>query len=71
MPLPPMTEHGELPPGVHQATLMEIVARFGHGTRQRALVTKRLLTIYKMAQETGYLKEFLLFGSYLTEKRRT
>ena len=68
MLLPPMTAQGELPEGVHQATLMEVIERFGQGTRQRALVTKRLMTIYSMAKETGFLQVFLIFGSYLTYK---
>jgi hypothetical protein len=29
MPLPPFNESGDLPPGVHAATLEQVVGRFG------------------------------------------
>jgi hypothetical protein len=35
MPLPAFDEQGDLPVGVHQATLDEVLTRFGHGTPQR------------------------------------
>lgn len=68
MPLPPMTEEGELPEGVHQATLMEVIERFGQGTTQRHIVTRRLMGIYQKTKETEHLMSFLVFGSYVTAK---
>ena len=45
MPLPAFDEQGDLPVGVHQATLDEGLTRFGHGTPQRQLVTTQLVHI--------------------------
>jgi hypothetical protein len=68
MPLPTFDNRGDLPVGVHQATLGEVVERFGHGTPQRELVTNRLVHIYELAQRTGKLLRFVIFGSYVTDK---
>ena len=46
MPLPAFDNSGDLPEGVYRAALEEVVARFGHGTPQRQLVTARLKRIY-------------------------
>ncbi len=66
MPLPNLNSEGELPEGVHQATIDEILARFGSGTPQRQAVTARLLRIYDLAKATGKLERLILFGSYIT-----
>jgi hypothetical protein len=68
MPLPKLDSHGDLPIGVHQASLDEVISRFGYGTAQRRLVTKRLLRIHKLAEGTGKLERFIIFGSYVTAK---
>ena len=68
MPLPEFNELGDLPVGVHRATLAEVVAQFGHGSLQRQLVTNRLLRIYELAQATGKLLRCVIFGSYVTTK---
>src|SRR5438309_9902816 len=68
MPLPELDSHGDLPIGVHQASLDEVIAYFGHGTPQPQLVTKRLLRIYDLARGTGKLERFVIFGSYVTAK---
>ncbi|HYH86899.1 MAG TPA: hypothetical protein VEX60_15710 [Pyrinomonadaceae bacterium] len=68
MPLPPLDIYGELPEGVHLATLAEVLARFGYGTPQRELVTMRLVRVYDLAQATGKLLRFVIFGSYVTAK---
>jgi hypothetical protein len=68
MPLPNFDSKGELPEGVHQATIDEIVARFGHGTPQRQAVTADLLRIYNLVKATGKTERFIIFGSYITAK---
>jgi hypothetical protein len=68
MPFPAFDHRGDLPVGVHQATLTEVLDRFGHGTPQRELVTTRLLRVYELARRTGKLLRFILFGSYVTAK---
>lgn len=68
MPLPEFDSHGDLPIGVHRASLDEVVARFGHDTPQRQLVSARLLRVHELASGTGKLERFIIFGSYVTAK---
>jgi hypothetical protein len=67
MPLPEFTEFGDLPEGNHQASLAEVVARFGTGMAQRQAVTDRLRRIYGLALATGYLDRVVVFGSYVSD----
>ncbi len=66
MALPPLTARGDLPPGVHRATLAETVARFGGPSLQRRLVAQRLERIYALARSTGQLARFIVFGPFVT-----
>jgi len=68
MALPYFNVTGELPEGVHQATIDEVVARFGGGTQWRIAVTDKLLRIYQLAKSTGKLDRLVIFGSYITMK---
>lgn len=68
MPLPRITETGDLPQGVFRASLNEILNQFGRGTLQRKLVGMRLKRIYELAAATGGLKRFVVFGSFVTGK---
>ena len=68
MPLPACDAQGDLPVGVHQATLDEVRTRFGHSTPQLQLVTAQLVRIYELARATGKLLRFVIFGSYVTAK---
>ena len=68
MPLPKFNSLGDLPEGVYRATFDEMLARFGQGSLQRQLVTARLGRIYEIAQRTGNLERFVIFGSYVTAK---
>ena len=68
MPLPDFNDKGDLPEGVHQATIDEVISRFGTGTPQRQLVTTNLLKILKLAVATGKLERLIIFGSYVTTK---
>ena len=68
MPLPNFDSKGELPEGVHQATMNEVIARFGTGTLQRQAVTATLVRIYNLSKATGKLGRFIIFGSYITVK---
>ena len=68
MPLPAFDGQGNLPEGVYKASLDDVIARFGHGTPQRQLVTTRLRRIYELAQATGKLERFVIFGSFITAK---
>jgi hypothetical protein len=68
MPLPDFSNQGELPTGAHQATMDEIIARFGSGTPQRQAARARLVRIYKLIKATGKLERLIIFGSYITTK---
>ena len=68
MPLPNLNHAGELPIGIHQATINEVIAQFGSGTLQREIVTARLQRIYQIAKGTGNLQQLIIFGSYITAK---
>jgi hypothetical protein len=66
--LPAFNEEGDLPPGVHHATLSSVLERFGQGTIQRRTVADRLHRIYELAASTGQLARFVAFGSFVTAK---
>ena len=68
MPLPNLNHEGELPEGIYQATIEEVIAQFGSGTEQRMIVTERLQRIYQLAKDTGHLQHLLIFGSYIITK---
>ncbi|MCP4675397.1 MAG: hypothetical protein GY854_07815 [Deltaproteobacteria bacterium] len=68
MPLPSLTESGDLPVGVHGATMAEIVERFGSSSDRRKLLVLRLRRVYDVAKQTGHLVHFVVFGSFVTSK---
>ena len=68
MTLPAFNEDGDLPPGVHGATLSEVLARFGQGSVQRAAVADRLTRLYQLAISTGQVARVAVFGSFITAK---
>ena len=68
MSLPEFNTEGDLPPGVYRATIAEILERFGQGTLQRRVVADRLNRLYQLADTTGYLARFVVFGSFITAK---
>lgn len=68
MSLPPFTGVGDLPPGVHRASLHEVLDCFGAGSRQRMAVAERLERVYRLARATGQLARFVVFGSFVTDK---
>ena len=67
MPLPGFNEFGDLPEGIHPASLEEIIARFGSGTAQRMAVTDRLRRIYQLGEATRHLDRLVVFGSYVSD----
>jgi predicted nucleotidyltransferase len=66
--LPPFDDEGDLPAGVHRATLSEVLERFGQGSPQRSAVADRLSRIYQLAVSTGQVARFVVFGSFVTDK---
>ena len=68
MALPEFNSQGDLPEGLHKATLAEVLARFGEGSPARQDVTATLQRIYELVTATGKLERFVIFGSYVTSK---
>lgn len=68
MPLPPFTASGDLPAGIHRATLRETLDRFGTGSPKRKVRALRLERIYRLASKTGHLARLVVFGSFVTAK---
>jgi hypothetical protein len=66
--LPPLTDDGDLPIGVHRAALREVGELFGVGSAQRRTLALRLERVYRVAQATGHLARFVVFGSFVTNK---
>ena len=66
---PEFDNNGDLPIGVYQATLTETLQHFGRGTVQRYLLGQRLERIYALANSTGKVARFIVFGSFVTAKR--
>jgi len=69
MALPAFQDSGDLPLGIHPATLTEVLERFGAGLAQRRTVATRLERVYRVAQATGHVARFVVFGSFVTDKR--
>jgi hypothetical protein len=65
---PEFDENGDLPVGIHQGTLSEVLQHFGIGSLQRRLMGQRLERIYKLAATTGQVARFIVFGSFVTAK---
>ena len=68
MALPDVTGIGDLPLGVHRATLSEITDRFGVGSDRRRVLVMRLHRVYQIAHGTDRLARFVVFGSFITDK---
>ena len=65
---PAFDDNGDLPVEVYQATLTEILQHFGTGTAQRARLGQQLERIYMLANSTGQVTRFIVFGSFVTAK---
>ncbi len=66
LPLPDFEETGDLPAGVYQTTLQEVLARFAMDSPQRQVIGDRLVRIYNLAKNTGHLSRFIIFGSFVS-----
>ena len=64
---PAFNSEGDLPPGLHSATVEEVRRHFGE-TSRRAVMAERLTRIYRLAHATGHLARFIIFGSFITAK---
>jgi hypothetical protein len=64
--LPALDEKGDLPPGVHAAGWTEIESRFGTGSSARRHAFATLKHLHALAKRTGALKNFYVFGSFVS-----
>ena len=65
---PKFNINGDLPRGIHKASLSDVIEHFGKGNFQRAILAQRLDRIYDIAVETGQMARFIIFGSFVTDK---
>lgn len=65
---PTFDNEGDLPVGIHQATLTEILQHFSTGPEERKLIGQRLERIFILAHSTGKVARFIVFGSFVTAK---
>lgn len=68
MTLPAFDLNGDLPIGIHPATLSELSMRFGQQNRAREVVFGRLERIARIAKRTGHLARMIVYGSFVTTK---
>ena len=64
--LPSLNNKGDLPAGIHPATLDDIGQRFGTGSIARSRALLRLRHVYELAVRTGKLQRFYVFGSFVS-----
>ena len=65
--LPAFDEFGNLPPGIHPATLEELVQRFGAGSPERDIEGQELLEFIGWARLSG-VHRVVVNGSFVTAK---
>ena len=63
--LPDFDEIGNLPPGIHRATIEEVIERFGGGSPEREVEADELLYFVGWARRAGVLR-LIVNGSFAT-----
>lgn len=64
--IPEFDRQGYLPPGIHPATIEEIVQRFGRQSELRRMQMESLRWLVDMARRAGVVR-FAINGSYVTD----
>ena len=64
--LPLLNNQGDLPAGIHPATLDDIEQRFGTGSIARSRALLRLRHVHELAVRTGKLQRLYVFGSFVS-----
>jgi hypothetical protein len=64
--LSPLNDRGDLPVGIHAAPWSEVAERFGSGTESRQRALAKLRHLHELAERTGKLVRFLVFGSFVS-----
>lgn len=66
--IPAFDESGNLPKGVHRATLGEVREVFGVGSARRKWLMGNLERIVELARSTGKLERVIVWGSFVSNK---
>ena len=66
--LPALNHEGNLPEGLHVATVDEVLARFATPSSRRQWLGEQLRGLLALAQSTGHLARVFLWGSFVTSK---
>lgn len=64
--IPPFDDSGNLPPGIHRASLGEVKARFGVGSEIRTAQFESIEWLLDLAGRAGVLR-IVLNGSFVTD----
>jgi hypothetical protein len=67
MPIPHLTAGGELPPGIHSATLQEVEGVFGSNNNQRRSLMKGLKEAIALLK-AGNVSKVFIDGSFVSDK---
>lgn len=68
MPVPALRSDGTLPPGIHQATLDEVLAAFHAVSVERQTLDNALKTAITLIKQKNLAQQIALDGSYITSK---
>lgn len=68
MAIPDFVAPGFLPPGVHDASLEDIAARFGHENDRRTELFGKLEQFVGLAKQFALFTAFFVDGSFVTDK---
>lgn len=67
MPIPELEENGELPAGIHIATIKEVEQKFGTSSARRKLLVSGLRTAIKQFEQVGVQRVYV-DGSFTSDK---
>jgi len=72
VPIPALAENGWLPPGVHDATIEEVVSRFGApmGSERRLDLKEKLTSYVHEVRQWGLAQVAIIDGSFVSGKPR-
>ena len=67
MPIPPFNQHGLLPPGIHPASMGEVVEKLGFSPKRQDLIEQGLKPMVERLKALG-VRDVYLNGSFTTAK---
>ena len=66
--IPKFDKSGNLPKGIHKATLKETKEIFGISSARRKWLIRNLEKIIELAKSTGGLERIIIWGSFVSNK---